>query len=79
MGLEVREVIMKNTIVKKPWGHEEILAHTPSYVVKKMVINPGQRMSLQYHEVKEETIFVHSPGPLVIWTSEDDKNFLKSV
>jgi mannose-6-phosphate isomerase len=61
--------------IEKPWGHEIILAHTNSYVMKKMLINPGQRMSLQYHEKKEETIYVHSSGPLVLWTTDDDSDF----
>lgn len=63
------------SITNKPWGYEKIIAHTKNYVVKVMMINPGQRMSLQYHKEKEETIFVHSEGPLVLWTSEDDNDF----
>lgn len=45
-------------IVKKPWGKEEIWAETDSYVGKYIYINAGQRLSRQYHEVKEETIRV---------------------
>ena len=59
--------------VDKPWGYEEILAHTETYVMKKMIINPGARMSLQYHEIKEETIYVIS-GPLVVWEESGVKN-----
>ena len=53
-------------LILKPWGSEEILAHTNQYVMKKMYIKPGQRMSLQYHQKKEETIFVVE-GNLVVW------------
>ena len=45
-------------IVQKPWGHEQIWAKTDKYVGKMLIINPGQRLSLQYHEKKEETLFV---------------------
>ncbi|MDJ0788443.1 MAG: cupin domain-containing protein [Myxococcota bacterium] len=44
--------------VDKPWGHEEIWAHTDRYVGKVLVIEPGHRLSLQLHETKDETIFV---------------------
>ncbi len=46
--------------VEKPWGHELIWAHTDRYVGKVISINPGQRLSLQYHEKKDESVFVLS-------------------
>jgi quercetin dioxygenase-like cupin family protein len=55
-------------LILKPWGSEEILSHTKQYVMKKMYIKPYHRMSLQYHEVKEETIYVVE-GCLLIWES----------
>lgn len=47
----------KETILK-PWGHEIIWAKTDKYVGKILHINEGQRLSLQYHVMKEETIYV---------------------
>jgi len=44
--------------VEKPWGYELIWAETPSYVGKILHIKAGERLSLQYHEVKEETILI---------------------
>jgi len=44
--------------VSKPWGHEEIWAHTDKYVGKILYINPNSKLSLQYHNEKEETIRV---------------------
>ena len=58
--------------VEKPWGYEEIWAETDKYVGKRMLIRAGQRMSLQYHKVKEETIYVIS-GILLIWESKDEE------
>ncbi len=46
--------------VEKPWGHELIWAQTGDYVGKIIFIKKGQRLSLQFHEVKEETIYVMS-------------------
>lgn len=44
--------------VEKPWGHELIWARTDRYVGKILHIEPGHLLSLQYHEKKDETIFV---------------------
>lgn len=52
--------------VEKPWGYELIWAHTPEYVGKILHINAGEILSLQYHETKDETIFVLS-GEMKFW------------
>jgi mannose-6-phosphate isomerase len=44
--------------VQKPWGYELIFAKTPRYVGKILHIKQGESLSLQYHNVKEETLFV---------------------
>ena len=44
--------------VPKPWGYELIFAKTERYVGKILHINRGESLSLQYHEMKEETLFV---------------------
>lgn len=46
--------------VDKPWGHELIWAETARYVGKLLHIRAGQRLSRQYHRVKEETLMVQS-------------------
>ena len=58
--------------VPKPWGHETIWAHTDAYVGKILHINAGQALSVQYHEVKDETVYLLS-GELIyrIWESKD--------
>lgn len=45
--------------VEKPWGYEEIWAETDAYVGKILVIRAGHRLSLQHHEIKEETVRLH--------------------
>lgn len=60
--------------VEKPWGYEDIWAESKSYAGKFMYIKPGHRMSLQYHKVKEETIYVQD-GTLRIWHSEKEGDF----
>ena len=44
--------------MQKPWGHERIWALTGSYVGKILTVKAGHRLSLQYHEEKEETMWV---------------------
>lgn len=43
-------------VVPKPWGHEELWALTQKYVGKILFIKKGHRLSLQYHEKKDETL-----------------------
>jgi quercetin dioxygenase-like cupin family protein len=42
--------------VPKPWGHETIWAHTDRYVGKILHIKAGHALSVQYHNVKDETV-----------------------
>ena len=54
-------------VVEKPWGFELIWAETENYVGKLLHINAKQRLSLQYHSQKEETVFV-THGELLNYT-----------
>jgi len=40
--------------VEKPWGYYEVLEVDKSYIVKKLVIYPNQRISLQSHNERAE-------------------------
>ena len=71
-GMKMSKI--KSRIVEKPWGHEEIWAETKDYVAKRMCIKPGTRMSLQYHQKKEETVFVLS-GTLRVWSSDSNSDY----
>jgi len=56
--------------VPKPWGSELIFAETDRYAGKILSISAGQSLSLQYHERKDETIYVLS-GEVVLEVEED--------
>ena len=61
---------MRPNIVTKPWGWEEIWGNVPGkYLGKTLHINMNNRLSLQYHEEKEETIYVIR-GVLTLITRE---------
>ena len=44
--------------VEKPWGWELVWAETEDYVGKLLFVRAGQSLSLQYHEVKDESWLV---------------------
>jgi mannose-6-phosphate isomerase-like protein (cupin superfamily) len=58
--------------VPKPWGHETIWAHTDRYVGKILHIKAGQQLSVQYHERKDETVYLLS-GELRYWVALGDE------
>ena len=58
--------------VEKPWGYEIIWAHTDSYVGKILHINAGHALSVQYHETKDETVYLLS-GELVYRVWQNDR------
>jgi len=51
---------MQNKIIEKPWGREEVVEINDKYMVKKLTMWAGHRCSLQYHNIKKETIYVLS-------------------
>jgi quercetin dioxygenase-like cupin family protein len=46
------------TKFEKPWGYEELIECNDRYVVKKLFMKKGHSCSIQYHELKTETIIV---------------------
>jgi len=48
------------TRVEKPWGYELHWAKTDRYVGKLIHVVAGHALSLQYHNIKDETIYLHS-------------------
>lgn len=59
------------TTVPKPWGHETIWARTDRYVGKILHIKAGQSLSVQYHNRKDETVYLLS-GELVYRVQRGD-------
>jgi len=62
----------KQTInrVEKPWGYELIWGQTKDYVGKLLFIKKGHQLSLQYHQVKEETIYIQSGKMIFVFENE---------
>lgn len=56
--------------VDKPWGYEIVWAETERYAGKILHVEAGQRLSLQLHRVKDETLHVLG-GRLLLVVDED--------
>ena len=48
--------------VDKPWGYELHWAKTERYVGKLIHVDAGHALSLQYHNQKDETIYLWPAG-----------------
>jgi mannose-6-phosphate isomerase-like protein (cupin superfamily) len=57
--------------VEKPWGYELIWARTDRYVGKILHVEPGHVLSLQYHNKKDESIYVLT-GEIILRLQEGE-------
>ena len=65
----------KVTHVPKPWGHETIWAQSERYVGKILHINAGHELSVQYHNRKDETVYLLS-GEIVYRVQREGDDIL---
>ena len=56
--------------VKKPWGREEIFAENERYAGKILHLSAGHSLSLQYHERKDETLYIME-GEVLLLVEEE--------
>ena len=49
----------------RPWGYYTILANKEDHKVKRIVVNPNKRLSLQSHQKRNEHWFIISGEALV--------------
>jgi len=62
----------------KPWGHEHLWALNEHYAGKFLHINGGESLSLQYHEIKDETIHVVE-GKLLLRIGETEDSLEERI
>ena len=67
-----------NEIIEKPWGMEEVIEINDLYMMKKLTMYAGHRCSIQYHNLKKETIYVLS-GKLRIYYGESVDELRNSI
>jgi mannose-6-phosphate isomerase-like protein (cupin superfamily) len=66
------------TRVPKPWGHETIWAQSERYVGKILHINAGHELSVQYHNRKDETVYLLS-GEIVYRVQREGDDILDDM
>ena len=54
------EEAVSHTRVYRPWGHYQNLEKGDGFLVKRIVVNPGEKLSLQYHNHRAENWVVIS-------------------
>ena len=69
---------MKNIVINKPWGSEELILLNKDYCLKKLKMFKGRRCSLQFHKKKHETIYVLK-GSLKITFGKNRKKLKKKI
>ena len=63
--------------VEKPWGYEIWYAWTDQYVGKILHVNQGGKLSLQYHEHKDESSYVLK-GKLILTKGTTPENLTRT-
>ena len=64
--------------IEKPWGYEVLWAYTDRYAVKILHINRGKRLSLQYHNRKDETLYLLN-GRMQLELEDDGGSIVQHV
>ena len=63
---------------EKPWGYELLFAQTPKYAGKIIFVKKGHRLSLQYHEKKDESMYIYQ-GKVRIEIEGSDSRMVSRV
>ena len=63
------------SIVEKPWGSYQVLEEGTHYIVKKIIVNPSGKLSLQSHKHRSEH-WIIVEGEAVV-TINDEIKILK--
>lgn len=70
--LKEREEIKSRECVVKPWGSYTVLSEGEGFKVKKIVVKPGQRLSLQSHRHRNEH-WVVVQGEATVQVGEEER------
>lgn len=60
-----------STLEQRPWGYYEVLSHQPDHKVKRIIVFPGKRLSLQRHRKRDEHWYMISGMAIVTLDSEE--------
>lgn len=60
---------------QRPWGQYTVLLDSPTHKVKEIVVNPGHRLSYQYHHKRAEHWYIVSGTATIVL---DDEHIVRS-
>ena len=64
-----------NNIESRPWGHFELLADESDHKVKRIIVFPDKRLSLQRHKLRSEHwFFIFGDGIVTLDNNEKGDN-----
>ncbi len=66
-------------VIAKPWGYEILFALTDRYVGKIIHVNKGEKLSLQYHNEKDETSYLQSGKMLLTQGASVDELTVREI
>jgi mannose-1-phosphate guanylyltransferase/mannose-6-phosphate isomerase len=72
LNKEDRKEAIEHTTIYRPWGSYTVLEEGPRYKIKRIVVKPGQRLSLQMHHHRSEH-WVVIKGTAKVTTGEEEK------
>lgn len=77
-GIHRHQQMDQNKTEQRPWGRFTVLNEGPTFKVKQIELSPGNRISLQSHEGRDEYwTFVSGEGVLSLGTP--DGNALRQI
>lgn len=71
----MEEKVENNTEVR-PWGYFEILFQSNERTIKKLVVKPNQRISLQRHSLRDEFWFIEN-GKAIVTLGENEQVLIR--
>lgn len=70
----------KSSRTSRPWGHYRVLyEHDVTTKVKELVVNPGERLSMQRHQHRTELWFVASGTATMTGIDDDGREFTATI
>ena len=59
---------------ERPWGRYFVLQDETNYKIKKIEVEPGQRLSYQYHNKRSET-WIIIEGSAIVTINDNSKEY----
>ncbi len=66
LGIENHNIVNEHQRVSRPWGYYEVLVEGSTFKVKRLMVKPGARLSLQMHQHRAEHWVVVEGNAVVI-------------